>query len=65
MLVLSRKNNECIVINDNISIKVLGIRGNTVQLGIEAPASVGVLRGEIVGRDDNQVTRTQQIQLMS
>ena len=59
MLVLSRKNNECIVINDNISIKVLAVRGNTVRLGIEAPASVGVLRGEIATKGDSKATQAQ------
>ena len=52
MLVLSRKSNERIVINDNITIKVIAVRGNTVRLGIEAPDSVAVLRGEIATKGD-------------
>ena len=59
MLVLSRKSNERIVINDNISIKVLAVRGNTVRLGIEAPASVGVLRGEIAAKGGSEATQPQ------
>lgn len=55
MLVLSRKSNEQIVIDNNISIKVLAIRGNTVRLGIDAPESVGVVRGEIVDRVDESL----------
>lgn len=47
MLVLSRKDSEQIVIDDRICIKVLSIRGNSVRLGIDAPPSVAVLRGEI------------------
>ena len=64
MLVLSRKCNERIVINDNISIKVLAIRGNTVRLGIEAPASVGVLRGEIANKGKSE-THLPQIHLVN
>src|SRR5258705_11231382 len=44
MLVLSRKKNESIVINDNIVITVVEIRGDKVRLGIEAPKDVPVHR---------------------
>ena len=47
MLVLSRKKNQSIIIDGNISIEVLQIKGNTVRLGIKAPNSVRVLRGEL------------------
>lgn len=47
MLVLSRKKNETIVIDGNIQIEVLKIKGNTVRLGIKAPAEIKVLRGEL------------------
>lgn len=47
MLVLSRKKNEAIVINDNITIVVVEIRGDRVRLGIDAPASVPVHRREV------------------
>ncbi len=47
MLVLSRKKNESVVINDNISIVVVEIRGDKVRLGIEAPKDVSVHRKEI------------------
>lgn len=47
MIVISRKVNEQIVINDEISIMVVEIRGDMVRLGIEAPREVPVHRGEI------------------
>jgi carbon storage regulator len=50
MLVLSRKPNETIVINGDIRIKMLAVRGNQVRLGIEAPDSVEILREELHDR---------------
>jgi len=47
MLVLSRKLNERIVINDNIVVTVVEIRGDRVRLGIEAPRDVPVHRREV------------------
>lgn len=47
MLVLSRKKNESIVINDNITVVVIDIRGDKVRLGIEAPKDVPVHRLEV------------------
>lgn len=48
MLVLCRKVNESILIQDNIRITVTSIRGNQVRLGIEAPATVPILREELL-----------------
>jgi len=47
MLVLSRKKNESLVINDNITIVVVEVRGDKVRLGIEAPQDVSVHRREV------------------
>ncbi|AGA26083.1 carbon storage regulator CsrA [Singulisphaera acidiphila] len=47
MLVLSRKKNESIIINDNITITVIEIRGDKVRLGIDAPKDVSVHRREV------------------
>lgn len=48
MLVLSRKTNQEILINGNIKVSVLKIKGNVVRLGIEAPSEVSIKRGELV-----------------
>ena len=47
MLVLSRKLNESIQIGDDIEIKVLGIEGDQIKLGIAAPKSIDIHRKEI------------------
>lgn len=47
MLVLSRKQNQQIIVNGNIIITILRIRGNTVRIGIEAPGEVGIRRAEL------------------
>jgi len=47
MLVLTRKLNETIVIDGNITVTVVEVRGNRVKLGIAAPVDVPVIREEI------------------
>jgi carbon storage regulator len=47
MLVLSRKKNESIVVDDAIVITVVEIRGDKVRLGIEAPREVPIHRSEV------------------
>lgn len=47
MLVLSRKKNESIIIDDRIVITVVEIRGDKVRLGINAPRDVPVHRSEV------------------
>lgn len=47
MLILSRKKNESIIINDNIEISVVEIKGDQIKLGIKAPRSVKVFRQEV------------------
>ena len=48
MLVLSRKENERIVIDGRITITVVKIRGNQIRLGIEAPQGVPIRREELI-----------------
>jgi len=48
MLVLSRKANDTIKIGEDIELRILEVKGDTVRIGIEAPKSVDILRGELV-----------------
>jgi carbon storage regulator len=50
MLILTRRNNESIVINGNIKITILGVKGMQVRIGIDAPKDVQVHREEIFER---------------
>lgn len=61
MLVLSRKINESLVIDDKVIVTVIEIRGDKVRLGFEAPKDVPIHRQEVVaaiqnyeGNDENQ-----------
>ncbi len=47
MLVLSRRPDESLIINENIEVVVLGVTGNKVSLGIVAPSDVSVYRKEL------------------
>lgn len=48
MLILSRKSNETIKIGDDIELRIIEVKGDTVRIGIDAPKSVDILRGELV-----------------
>ncbi|MCP4506943.1 MAG: carbon storage regulator CsrA [Fuerstiella sp.] len=48
MLVLSRKKSESIVINDDVVVTVIEVRGDKVRLGITAPREIPVHRKEVV-----------------
>ena len=47
MLALSRKKNEAIMVNNNIEITLLEIRGDQVKLGIAAPKEIPIYRKEV------------------
>lgn len=47
MLALSRKKNEAIIINNNIEITILEVKGDQVKIGITAPKEVPVYRKEV------------------
>ncbi|MBR0164435.1 MAG: carbon storage regulator CsrA [Lachnospiraceae bacterium] len=58
MLALSRKKNEAIVINNDVEITVLDIRGDQVKIGIAAPREVPIYRKEVYLqiREENKVS---------
>jgi len=50
MLVLSRKADESIVIDERITITVLEVRGNQIRLGIEAQREISIMREELIDK---------------
>lgn len=50
MLILTRRVGETLVIGDNVQVTVLGIKGNQVRIGVNAPKTVSVHREEIYKR---------------
>ena len=50
MLVLTRRTNETLMIGDEVTLTVLGIKGNQVRIGVNAPREVAVHREEVYER---------------
>jgi carbon storage regulator len=57
MLVLTRKLEESIRIGDNVEVQIVGIKGNSVKLGISAPREIEVVRKELDDRPENRDDR--------
>ena len=50
MLILTRRVGESLMIGDDVTITVLGVKGNQVRIGVKAPIEVAVHREEILNR---------------
>ena len=57
MLILTRRVGESLMIGDDVTITVLGVKGNQVRIGVDAPKEVAVHREEILNRIENAAAR--------
>lgn len=57
MLILTRRVGETLMIGDDISVTVLGVKGNQVRVGVNAPRDVAVHREEIYDRIQKEVAQ--------
>ena len=60
MLILTRRVRETLMIGDSVTVTVLGVKGNQVRIGINAPKDVGVHREEIYQKIGKETAENQQ-----
>lgn len=60
MLILTRRVGETLMIGDSVTVTVLGVKGNQVRIGINAPKDVGVHREEIYQKIGKETAENQQ-----
>lgn len=63
MLILTRRMGETLIIGDDVNVTVLGIKGNQVRLGINAPKDVSVHREEIYLRIQQERTGDEELDM--
>ena len=57
MLILTRRVGESLMIGDDVTITVLGVKGNQVRIGVDAPKEVAVHREEILNRIEDAASQ--------
>ena len=65
MLVLTRKRNQSIVVNDNIEVTIIDIQGDQVRVGINAPKDVKVYRKEVYLEMMEENQRAAEVQMQA
>ena len=65
MLILTRRVGEALMIGDDVKVTVLGVKGNQIRIGVDAPQDVSVHREEIYERILEEKNSTQPLQNIS